>query len=177
MQHHDMRQHIPGVSVTAFFPRHHTHTSQHRLMLLLFLTLARLLHPIGVKAQMIDPLPFQNTAQEERFQHLTRQLRCMVCQNQSLANSDAPLAQDMRHVIFRLMQQGQTDAQIRRYLVHRYSSFVLYKPPLQPSTWLLWLGPIMIFLAGSVAVTGYIRRSRAGRMPYEHHTQDWEDDW
>jgi len=126
------------------------------------LFLALLAFTTGATAQAIDPLPFKDHAQELRFQHLTAQLRCMVCQNETLADSNASLARDMRHEVFRLMQQGKTDAQIKQYLVDRYSDFVLYDPPVQPNTWLLWFGPLLILLAGATVVAVNVRRrSRA----------------
>lgn len=130
--------------------------------LLRVLLLALLAFAAGASAQAIDPLPFKDHAQELRFQHLTAQLRCMVCQNETLADSNAGLARDMRHEVFRLMQQGKTDAQIKQYLVDRYSDFVLYDPPVQPDTWLLWFGPLLILLAGAVVVAVNVhKRSRA----------------
>ncbi|MBD8897920.1 cytochrome c-type biogenesis protein [Rhodanobacter sp. DHG33] len=108
----------------------------------------------------IEPLPFKDHAQEVRFQNLTRQLRCMVCQNEDLADSNADLARDLRLEVFQLMQQGKTDAQIKQYLVDRYSDFVLYDPPLQPGTWLLWFGPLAILLAGGLVVVVTVRRRR-----------------
>jgi len=97
-----------------------------------------------------------------RFQNLTKQLRCMVCQNENLADSNADLARDLRLEVFQLMQQGKSDAEIKRYLVDRYSDFVLYDPPLKPGTWLLWFGPLAILLAGGVVVTVAIRRRNRG---------------
>lgn len=133
------------------------------------------------RAQAIDPLPFKNHAEELRFQHLTRQLRCLVCQNEDLADSNAELARDLRHEVFGLMQQGQSDAQIKQYLVDRYSDFVLYDPPVKPSTWLLWFGPLLILLlgAGLVGVT-VRRRSRASRIDtrlIDNPTLEQGDDW
>jgi cytochrome c-type biogenesis protein CcmH len=114
-------------------------------------------------AQAIDPLPFKDHAQEVRFQNLTRQLRCLVCQNEDLADSNADLARDLRHEVFGLMQQGKSDGEIKQYLVDRYSDFVLYDPPVKPSTWLLWFGPGVLLLAGAGVVAITIRRrSRAG---------------
>jgi len=110
----------------------------------------------------IEPLPFKDHAQEVRFQNLTKQLRCMVCQNENLADSNADLARDLRLEVFQLMQQGKSDAEIKRYLVDRYSDFVLYDPPLKPGTWLLWFGPLAILLAGGVVVTVAIRRRNRG---------------
>lgn len=114
-------------------------------------------------AQAIDPLPFKDHAQELRFQNLTRQLRCLVCQNENLADSNADLARDLRHEVFGLMQQGKSDDEIKQYLVDRYSDFVLYDPPVKPSTWLLWFGPGLLLLVGAGVVVFTIRRrSRAG---------------
>ncbi|AFC85512.1 cytochrome c-type biogenesis protein [Frateuria aurantia] len=119
--------------------------------------------PLLLQAQAIEPLPFKDHAEEVRFQQLTAELRCLQCQNESLADSGAPLAHDLRDEVFQLMQKGQSDAQIKQYLVARYSNFVLYDPPLDRSTWLLWFGPLGIFLAGGLIVFAIIRkRSRSG---------------
>src|ERR1700752_163489 len=77
-------------------------------------------------AQAIDPLPFRDHAEELRFQHLTGELRCLVCQDENLADSNADFARDLRHKVFELMRQGKSDADIKQYLVDRYSDFVLY---------------------------------------------------
>ena len=127
-------------------------------------------------AQAIEPLPFANHAQEVRFQHLTRELRCLVCQNENLADSNAELARDLRLEVFKLMQQGKTDAQIKQYLVARYSSFVLYNPPLQPGTVLLWFGPALILVAGGLVVLVAVRKRRRDGTPIETPT-DNGDDW
>ena len=109
-------------------------------------------------AAAIEPLPFKDEAQRVRFQNLTKQLRCMVCQNEDLADSNAELARDLRRQIFQMMQEGKSDAEIKQYLVERYSDFVLYKPPLQPKTWLLWFGPGLILLLGAGGAVLYLRR-------------------
>lgn len=135
----------------------------------------------------IEPLPFRDHAQEVRFQNLTKQLRCMVCQNENLADSNADLARDLRLEVFQLMQQGKTDDQIKRYLVDRYSDFVLYDPPLKPGTWLLWFGPLAILLAGGAVVAVAIRRRSRGDAsdddkpadgrPTGNEPADTGDDW
>jgi cytochrome c-type biogenesis protein CcmH len=122
------------------------------------------------------PLPFKDHAQEVRFQKLTGQLRCMVCQNESLADSRADLAEQMRHIIFAQMQAGKTDAQIKQYLVARYSDFVLYDPPVKPSTWLLWFGPAVILLLGAGVVAVTVRR-RARNAPVTPPPAADDDDW
>ena len=128
-------------------------------------------------AQAIEPMPFANHAQELRFQHLTQQLRCPMCQNETLADSNAPIARDLRNQIFQMMQQGKSDEEIKQYLVARYSRFVLYDPPLTPGTWLLWFGPLLILLGGAGVVLAAIRkRSRTGSIATEAPT-DNGDDW
>ena len=130
-------------------------------------------------AQAIDPMPFKDRAEEARFQQLTRQLRCLVCQNENLADSNADLARDLRHQVFDLMRQGKSDAQIKQYLVDRYSDFVLYDPPVQGSTLLLWFGPLAILLAGAAVVVVTIRKRSRGTAatPDATSTNDEGDDW
>jgi len=141
------------------------------------LLLAAMLALAGaVQAQAIEPLPFANHAQEVRFQHLTRELRCLVCQNENLADSNADLARDLRLEVFKLMQQGKSDDQIKQYLVARYSTFVLYDPPLQRNTLLLWFGPALILLAGAVVVLVAVRKRRRDGGPIDTPT-DNGDDW
>lgn len=133
-----------------------------------------LLLGVAFAATAIDALPFKNTAQEVRFQNLTRQLRCLVCQNEDLADSNAKLAQDLRLVIFQQMQAGRSDAQIKQWLVDRYSDYVLYKPPLKPSNYALWFGPFVVLLLGALGVLIYLRR-RA--RPQIASAPDEEEDW
>ena len=141
------------------------------------LLLAAMLALVGAaQAQAIEPLPFANHAQEVRFQHLTRELRCLVCQNENLADSNADLARDLRLEVFKLMQQGKSDDQIKQYLVARYSTFVLYDPPLQRNTLLLWFGPALILLAGAVVVLVAVRKRRRDGGLIDTPT-DNGDDW
>jgi len=132
-------------------------------------------------AQAIEPLPFKDHTEEVRFQHLTAELRCPMCQNETLADSNAPIARDLRNQIFQLMQHGQTDAQIKQYLVDRYSEFVLYDPPVQRNTWLLWFGPLLILLVGVGVVTATIRKRSRAVLPHvstgEQTAADEGDDW
>lgn len=95
-----------------------------------------------------------------RYQHLLRSLRCLVCQDESLASSSAPLAADLRRQIRHKIEKGQTNHQIRQYLVNRYGDFVLYKPPFMPSTWLLWIGPFILLVIGLLVVWIQARRHR-----------------
>jgi cytochrome c-type biogenesis protein CcmH len=129
---------------------------------------------LGVNAFAIDPLPFQSTAQRERFQHLTRELRCMVCQDESLLASNAEFAKQLRRQIFDMMQQGQSDKEIKAWLVARYSTFILYDPPLTASTLALWFGTPAILLAGGIVVVVLLRRRT---RPAHTITEDSGEDW
>ena len=131
-------------------------------------------------AHAVDPLPFKDRAEELRFQALTKQLRCLVCQNESLADSNAPLAADLRRDVFEQMQAGKSDDEIKTWLTARYSDFVLYDPPLHAGTWLLWFGPVLVLLAGGAAIFLIVRR-RALAAPAQsanaRSTAAAEDDW
>ncbi len=102
--------------------------------------------------------PFADQKQVEQFRQLTEELRCLVCQNQSLADSDAPLANDLREKVYALMDEGKTNDEIIEELVARYGEFVLYRPRLMPETYLLWFAPIILVLIGIIAVVLMIRR-------------------
>jgi len=121
------------------------------------------------------PIDFQGPSEQSRFRHLTEQLRCVMCQNQSLADSNAPIAHDLRLEVLRLMRAGKTDAQIKQYLVARYTDFVLYQPEVKPMTWLLWFGPAMLLLAGAGLIVGIVRRNapQAPTAPPANDTQEW----
>jgi cytochrome c-type biogenesis protein CcmH len=98
----------------------------------------------ALQAWAIDPLVFNNAAEEKRFNHLAAELRCLVCQNESLADSSAPLAQDLRREVKQLMDSGKTDAEIKAFLTDRYGDFVLYRPPFKSLTALLWIAPFVV---------------------------------
>lgn len=105
-----------------------------------------------------NPIAFADAHQEARYQALTAELRCVVCQNQSVADSNAELAQDVRDLVREKIMAGQTDAEITTFLVERYGDFVLYDPPLKPSTYFLWLGPLIILGIALIALVYFIRR-------------------
>ncbi|WP_374011793.1 cytochrome c-type biogenesis protein [Pseudoxanthomonas koreensis] len=108
------------------------------------------------------PLQFNDAAEETRFRALAAELRCVLCQNQSLADSHAQIAQDMRREVLELMRQGRSDAQIKQFLVDRYGEFVLYRPLLERHTLLLWFGPAGVLLVGAAVVWRIVRRRAAG---------------
>ncbi|RYD14776.1 MAG: cytochrome c-type biogenesis protein CcmH [Lysobacteraceae bacterium] len=129
----------------------------------------------------VDPLPFADRAEELRFQALTKQLRCLVCQNESLNDSSAPLAADLRRDVFEQMRSGKSDEEIKTWLTARYGDFVLYDPPLRGGTWLLWFGPLLVLTAGAAGVAMTVRRrARAAVADSTRSTRpasDVEDDW
>ena len=104
-----------------------------------------------------EPLIFMNPEQEARYNELTLELRCLVCQNQNLADSDAPLAQDLREEIYDMMQNGQSNEQIQTFLVDRYGDFVLYRPAMTGNTLALWLIPGVLLGIGGLAVFFTVR--------------------
>lgn len=115
----------------------------------------------ALAAAAVDPLPFADEAERARFNALAAELRCMVCQNQSLADSDAPLARDLRRELFELIRDGRSDAEVKAFLTERYGDFVLYRPPLDRRTWWIWFGPALLLLAGLATVAAIVRRRRA----------------
>jgi cytochrome c-type biogenesis protein CcmH len=122
-----------------------------------------------------EPLRFADAAEEARFRALAAELRCVMCQNQSLADSNAQIAHDLRVQVLALMREGRSDAEIKDYLVARYSDFVLYQPPVKPSTWLLWFGPALILLGGAAVVVAIVRRRSAAApaAPPREDEQEW----
>lgn len=105
--------------------------------------------------QLADP------ALEARAQAIGQELRCVVCQNQSIEDSDATLARDLRLIVREQVEAGKSDAEVKAFLVERYGNFVLLKPPFTPATWLLWLGPLLALLAGGAGVALYLKGRRA----------------
>lgn len=131
------------------------------LALTVLLLLYALLAPSPAHAQAAaDPTPiqFNGDAEEARFHALVSELRCVMCQNQSLADSNAQIAVDLRHEVLALMRQGKSNAEIKDFLVARYGEFVLYRPQVESKTWLLWFGPGVVLLAGGLVVAGIVRR-------------------
>ena len=100
-------------------------------------------------------------ALEARARTISRDLRCVVCQNQSIDDSDAPLARDLRLVVREQLTLGKSDTDTIDYLVTRYGNFVLLKPPFEPATWALWLGPFAVLLGGGAALIAWNRRRSA----------------
>ena len=150
------------------------------LLTLVLLTLAWAL-PTAALAQAattVAPPEFTSRAEAERFHALTEELRCVKCQNQSLADSNAQIAHDLRREVLQLMREGKSDEQVKQFLVARYGEFVLYRPRVEPTTWLLWFGPAVLLLAGGLVVVGIVRRRadpHAAAAPDE--ARDQEQEW
>lgn len=140
-----------------------------RMLLLVIITLA------GAQAFAADPAlySFENPAKQARYHDLLGQLRCLVCQNESLADSHADLAGDMRREIYEKMKEGATNQDVTNYLVQRYGDFVLFRPPMQANTYLLWFGPALLFLVGFGVFIVVMQRRHKTLTPAlseaEHH--------
>ncbi len=107
-----------------------------------------------------QPFTFEDPRMESRYEALIAELRCLVCQNQSLSDSHASLAQDLRQEVYDMLMRGDSDAQIIGFLTDRYGDFVLYRPPFKAYTALLWLGPALFLLGGAAVAVGILRRRR-----------------
>jgi len=117
---------------------------------------------VALLALLVTPSAWCDDALDTRLRSLENELRCLVCQNQTLAESNAPLAEDLRKEVRDLATGGKSDDEIRTYLVARYGDFVLYKPPVKSTTYVLWFGPFALLAGGAVAWWMLIRRrSRA----------------
>nr|WP_296245236.1 MULTISPECIES: cytochrome c-type biogenesis protein [unclassified Psychrobacter] len=130
---------------------------------LIFACLLSFIISIGAHAA-IDVYDFDSVQQEAQYRGLIEELRCPKCQNQNLAGSDAPIAQDLKQKTYDMIKDGRSDAEIRAYMQERYGDFITYKPPVRPSTWILWFFPPLLLL---VLVIGWFwqskRRQRVAR--------------
>lgn len=121
---------------------------------------------VGTSAHAAEALPAaQDPALEARMQAITAELRCLVCQNQTIADSHAELAQDLRQQVRELLQQGKSEQEIRTYMTARYGDFILYRPPLNRNTFLLWAAPALLMVVGVGALVVVLRRRN--RLPDE----------
>jgi len=118
-----------------------------------------------------EVLEFDNAAQEQRYNTLIDELRCLVCQNQNLADSNADLAKDLRQKTYQMIKDGTPDDEIIGYMVDRYGDFVLYRPPVKLTTLFLWIGPFIILLIGLVSLVRVIRHRRGQALPVPDRQQ------
>lgn len=113
---------------------------------------------VQVFAQSQDLYPFQETKQQQRFQTILKEVRCLVCQNQNLMDSEAPLAGDLRMQVYTMIKEGKSDSQILNYLTARYGDFVLYNPPLKAQTYILWFAPIVFLVIAGAFLIHFIHK-------------------
>ena len=128
--------------------------------------------PLAMAKEAVPVAP--DPVLEARMLSIARELRCLVCQNQTIADSDAALAQDLRRQVREMLQRGESDAQIRAYMTERYGDFVLYRPPLQASTVPLWAGPGVLLAGG--ALTLWLVLRRRSRLDDGHFEPDADSD-
>ena len=121
----------------------------------------------------VEAYQFDDPAKEARYKQLIAELRCLVCQNQNLAESNAELAVDLRRQTYEMVSRGASDEEVITFMVERYGDFVLYRPPFKTSTAALWIGPFVILGAGVLVLVVFIRR-RAREQPPELTTEDHE---
>lgn len=109
----------------------------------------------------IDTYQFDNPRQEAQYRALIEEFRCPKCQNQNLAGSDAPIAQDLKQKTYNMVKDGRSDAEIRQYMNERYGDFISYKPPVRPSTWILWFFPPVLLVF--VMLAWFIRNRNSSK--------------
>lgn len=146
----------------------------------LLLAFALVLATGSVVAQVATdatPITFTSPAEEKRFHALITELRCVMCQNQSLAESNAQIAVDLRREVLELMRQGKSDEEVKQFLVARYGEFVLYRPQVESKTWLLWFGPAVVLLAGGFIVAGAVRRRSRPTKSTAADERNEEQEW
>jgi cytochrome c-type biogenesis protein CcmH len=114
----------------------------------------------GIACAGVEYREFSNPEQQEAYENLTSELRCLVCQNQTIADSNAELAADLRRQVYEMLQQGKSKQDIAQFMTDRYGDFVLYNPPFKLKTGLLWIGPAVFLLIGLVAVFLFARRKK-----------------
>lgn len=112
---------------------------------------------------VVETYDFSREEDRTRYQRFTYELRCPKCQNQNLADSNAPIAADLRRELHRLLEEGRDDEEIVDFMVQRYGEYVLYRPRFEPRTWLLWGAPAGMLLGGVLVMAGMLRRSRGAR--------------
>jgi len=111
-------------------------------------------------ATPIDHYPFPTENQRQQFQSLITELRCLVCQNENLADSNADLAKDLRQQIYLMVLAKNTDAEIKNYLVSRYGHFILFRPPYAANTYILWIAPFVLLITGFIILATIIYKRR-----------------
>ena len=130
-----------------------------RVLAFLLMLVPALALPVSVHAAPMVPDGFADPAQEMRARNLQRQFRCLVCPGESIDESRSPFSEDVRHLVRQQIADGKSDQQIQEFLVARYGAPILMKPPVQPNTWLLWLGPFLVLGTGGVVAVIVIKKA------------------
>ena len=125
-----------------------------------FMIIFTLLLSLSISEAAVEVKTFATPQQELRYKKLIEELRCLVCQNQNLAGSDAGLAQDLRKQVYKMINAGNSDEEILDFMVTRYGDFVLYRPPFKATTFLLWIGPFIILAIGMLVLIRFIRQRK-----------------
>jgi cytochrome c-type biogenesis protein CcmH len=128
------------------------------------LTLLFLLITVDAALAAVEYRQFANAEQQQSYQALISELRCLVCQNQTIADSNADLAKDLRRQVYEMLQQGKTKQEIADFMTARYGDFVLYNPPFKAKTGILWLAPVVFLLIGLMAVFLFVRRKKTASV-------------
>ena len=124
-----------------------------RLIVLLFISVISFPSLAGVNVYS-----FKDPNQEQRFKQLIEELRCLVCQNENLADSNAELATDLKNQVYTMILRGDSNEKITAYMVNRYGDFVLYRPPMKPTTYMLWIGPFILMILATIGLILFIRK-------------------
>lgn len=132
--------------------------------LIFLITLLVVLLMSSSNASPVDTYVFKDEVTQKRFNSLTKELRCPKCQNQNLADSNSPIAADLRREVYELLQQGKADIEVVNFMVNRYGEFVLYRPRVSSLTYILWFGPALLLLVGVMVIVVIVRRKPAEKL-------------
>ncbi len=136
------------------------------------LSVMLLLVSLGLQGGVVEPRGFDDPAHEARYKRLIAELRCLVCQNQNLADSNADLAKDLRDETHAMIKAGKSDEEIVTFMVNRYGDFVLYRPPVKATTFLLWFGPLILATVAGIILVFQVRRRKRASAPEELSEQE-----
>lgn len=142
-----------------------------KILLIAVLTVSTFMATNVVNASPVETFEFRDEVTKVRFQALSKELRCPKCQNQNLADSNSPIAMDLRRELYDLLQQGKADSEIVDFMVSRYGEFVLYRPRVSSITYILWFGPALLILIGVIVVIVILRKKPATKEDLALNTQ------
>ncbi len=134
-----------------------------KVLFITMMSIASLFASNIVYASPVDTFEFKDEVTKVRFQALSKELRCPKCQNQNLADSNSPIAADLRRELYELLQQGKADSEVVDFMVDRYGEFVLYRPRVSNVTYILWFGPVLLIFIGIIVVIVILRKKPASK--------------